>query len=204
MPISAEKTPTGKQLYNTISKPRLYTPCHRVIQRIDSLSIAVGQSIAWLTVIMVVLVALIVCLRTFFNVGSIALQESVTYLHATVLMLCLGYNLQQGGHVRVDVFYCRFNRVQKSWVNAVGGIVFLAPFALFLFFVSIDFVANAWAIKETSANPGGLALVFVLKTLIPIGGLLLALQALSDILRALLALSFADEHETHDAPHTVF
>ncbi len=144
---------------------------------------------------MVLLVATIVFMRTLLGVGSIALQESVTYLHATVLMLCLGFNLQQGGHVRVDVFYGRFNRVQKAWVDTLGSVLFLLPFALFLTLVSLDFVVKAWAIGETSADPGGLPLVFALKTLIPISGCLLALQAVSEALRALCTLCWKQANE---------
>ncbi|WP_045856167.1 TRAP transporter small permease subunit [Teredinibacter purpureus] len=158
-------------------------------KRLDAFSLHIGRSLAWLTALMVALVALIVALRAA-GIGSIALQESVTYLHATVLMLCLGYNLQQGGHVRVDVFYGRFNPAQKAWVDALGGVFFLLPFSLFLVFTSLNFVSGAWQIGETSADPGGLPLVFLLKTLIPISGILLALQGLSEVLRALSVITW--------------
>ena len=169
-------------------------PGHAVVAFIDCINLGVGRTLAWLTLLMVLLVALIVLMRTFFGVGSIALQESVTYLHATVLMLCLGYNLQQGGHVRVDVFYGRLPAVRKAWVNAVGSVVFLLPFALFLVFASISFVTKSWAIGETSADPGGLPVVYLLKTLIPLSGILLALQAISEIFRSLIKITW--QHNT--------
>ncbi len=163
-----------------------------LVSHIDALNQFIGKSLAWLTLVMVLLVSLIVAMRTFFDTGSIALQESVTYLHALVFLLCLAYNVQQGGHVRVDVFYSRFNKPQKAWVDALGSICFLLPFALFLLIVSLNFVAKSWEISETSPDPGGLPFVYVLKTLIPIAGLLLAIQALAETLRALSTLSWVE------------
>lgn len=173
-------------------------PTARTIQCLDTLNRCVGQLLAWLTLAMVVLVATVVLMRTLVGVGSIALQESITYLHATVLMLCLGYNLQQSAHVRVDVFYARFNSVQKAWVDALGSILFLLPFSLFLTWISLPFAINAWKIHETSADPGGLPLVFLLKTLIPVSGLLLSAQALSETLRALYTLTYTHQSIDRD------
>ncbi|WP_188152245.1 TRAP transporter small permease subunit [Teredinibacter waterburyi] len=168
---------------------------------VDRFSAALGNTLSWLTLLMVILVAGIVIARALFNVGSIAVQESVTYLHAIVLTLCLAYNLQQGGHVRVDVFYGRFRREQKAWVDAVGSIVFLIPFALFLLLASWRFVAHSWLIRETSADPGGLPFVFVLKTLMPLAGVLLALQALSEVARNLLIISWRNTMAESDSSH---
>ncbi|TVZ42069.1 TRAP-type mannitol/chloroaromatic compound transport system permease small subunit [Alteromonadaceae bacterium 2753L.S.0a.02] len=166
------------------------TKAYRFSSTLDRLSLGLGTTLSWLTLAMVLLVALIVALRNLLGMGSIALQESVTYLHATVLMLCLGYNLQQGGHVRVDVFYSRFNKHRKAWVDALGSVLFLLPFAVFVSVVSIDFVLRSWHIGETSPDPGGLPLVYLLKTLLPLAGFLLVLQAISEALKAIVTLTW--------------
>jgi len=179
-------------------------PGHALVAALDKISQTVGRTLSWLTLVMVILVATIVLMRALFNIGSIALQESVTYLHATVLMLCLGYNLQQGGHVRVDVFYSRFSAARKAWIDAIGSILFLLPFALFLLFASFTFVVNSWAIGETSADAGGLNFVYVLKTLIPISGLLLAMQAISELVRSLARISWqAPSHAANEPKKTL-
>ncbi|WP_019602575.1 TRAP transporter small permease subunit [Teredinibacter turnerae] len=166
------------------------SPVKRLAQQLDKLSHAIGTTLSWLTLAMVLLVALIVILRSLLGIGSIALQESVVYLHATVLSLCLGFNVLHDKHVRVDVFYNRFTTQQKAWIDALGGVVFLLPFALFLAFVSLEFTLNAWQIRETSADPGGLPLVFVLKTLLPLAGVLLAVQAFSNVAKAVIRITW--------------
>ncbi|MGB2288004.1 MAG: C4-dicarboxylate ABC transporter permease, partial [Porticoccaceae bacterium] len=58
-----------------------------LVDGIDQFTETTGRALAWLTMVMVVLVVSIVVGRYFLGLGSIALQESVTYLHAMVFML---------------------------------------------------------------------------------------------------------------------
>ena len=51
---------------------------------------------------------------------------------------------------------------------------------------------DSWAAKEASPEPGGLPLVYLLKTLIPVMAVLLALQAVAQIARALTTLRQRD------------
>lgn len=134
------------------------------------------------------LTILVVVLGRQFNFGSLALQESVTYMHAMIFMLCLGFALKEQEHVRVDIVYRRLNRRQKAWVDAVGSIVFLLPFAIFLMVISVQFALESWRIHEGSSNPGGIHAVYLLKTLIPVGGFLLALQGIAQLIQNTLHL----------------
>ncbi len=75
------------------------------LNAVESFTEITGRLIAWLTMLMVALVVLVVVTRYFLEVGSIALQESVTYLHCLVFMMGLAFTLKHDGHVRVDIFY---------------------------------------------------------------------------------------------------
>jgi TRAP-type mannitol/chloroaromatic compound transport system permease small subunit len=140
-------------------------------------------------------VALIVSLRFGFGLNSTAAQESISYMHACLFMLCLSFAAQTGAHVRVDIFYRRFSDVQKAWVNLLGHLLFLLPFALFVCGISWHWALQSWAVQESSNNPGGLPFVFLLKTLLPVSGSLLALQALSDGCKQVLTLSFQEAED---------
>lgn len=166
---------------------------NNLLRPIDRLSELSGRLLAWLTLLMMILLALVVLLRYGFEIGSIALQESVTYLHATVFMLGAAYTLKRDGHVRVDIFYRNFSPRGKAWVNSLGGIIFLLPLCVYIFFISWDFVAQSWLIREISPEPGGIPAIFLLKTLIPLFALKLGLQGLAEILRSLLVLLDEDE-----------
>ena len=144
-----------------------------------------GNAISWCVPTMALLVLLIVVLRYGFNTGAIAAQESVQYLHATLFMLGAAITLGADQHVRVDIFYRQFNARQKAWVNALGHIVFTLPLCGLIGMGSWDYVTDSWSAREASPEPGGLPLVFVLKTLIPTMAILLALQSVSQIYRAI-------------------
>lgn len=132
--------------------------------------------LGWLMLAMMVITNLVVLLRYGFNQGSVMLQESVQYLHATALMLGFACTLRQDGHVRVDLFYAKFSARYKAVVNLLGHLLFLIPTALVIGLGSFDYVVAAWAIREASPEADGIPAIFLLKTLIPLSALLLLIQ----------------------------
>lgn len=154
-----------------------------LIYALDNIARLSGRLVSWLMLAMTAVCCAIVLLRYGFNAGSTALQEILLYCHGTAFMLGAAYTLQQDEHVRVDIFYQRFNRRQKAWVDAIGTLVFLLPFSLFLCASGAVFFRSAWLIREGSSEPGGLAFVYLFKGLIPLAMLLLTVQALSLLLR---------------------
>ena len=121
-----------------------------LINSIDRFTEVSGRLLSWLTILMVVLVVVVVITRYFLEIGSIALQESVTYLHAMVFMLGLAFTLKRGGHVRVDIFYRGYSIRGKAIVDLLGGLLFLLHFCLLIFISSWDYVMARWAIGEGS------------------------------------------------------
>ena len=143
-----------------------------------------GTFCAWSLFAMMLCNALVVVLRYGFGIGFIALQEAVNYFHAAAFMLGVAYTLQQNEHVRVDIFYQAFNPIQKAWVDALGTLTLLLPFAGFLLYCGWFFFLDAWHIKESSPEPGGLAFLYLYKAIMPLATFLLILQALVLLLRS--------------------
>ena len=140
----------------------------------------IGVASSYLLLAMVLVTFFIVMLRYGFSLGWIWLQESVTWMHAAVFLLVAPYAFSQDAHVRVDVFYRQWSQKTKNKVNLVGSLLCLCPVALFLIIGSFDYVIASWETKETSKDAGGLIYPFIplLKTFIPITGLLLLFQGL--------------------------
>ena len=162
------------------------------MKTIDAFTQRVGHTVAWLLILLVLMQGLVVLLRYGFSWGSIALQDSVTYLHAICFMLGAAFTLQVDRHVRVDVLYRSMSLKQQALVNAVGSVLFLMPVCLFMLWTSHDYVVQAWTIKERSADSGGLAGVYLLKTLIPLLAVSLFAQALAELGRSILTLTGRD------------
>ena len=169
-----------------------------LVRGIDRFTEVSGRLLSWLTIAMVALVVVVVVTRYFLEIGSIALQESVTYLHSTVFMLGLAFTLKRGGHVRVDIFYRNYSERTKALVNLIGGLVFLAPFCVLIFFSSWDYVLASWAAGEGSSENSGIAAVYLLKTLMLIMPLTLLLQGIAEILKAFLILRTGPEATDQD------
>ena len=155
---------------------------------IDALSEFLGQSIAWATLLMMAVMFSVVVLRYVFNIGSIALQESVTYLHAMIFLVASGYTLKHNGHVRVDIFYRNFSRKRQALVDLMGGIFLLIPVCCTIVWFSWDYVVVSWNIKESSSDAGGLPYVYLLKTLILVFSAVLLLQGVAESIKNFLCL----------------
>lgn len=160
---------------------------------VDRITVSFGVVIRWLTLLMVVLTFAIVVLRYGFNIGWVAMQESVLYLHGLVFMLGAAYTLKADGHVRVDIFYQRYSAKQKALVNLIGTFLLLLPVVVFVFTVSFDYVLTSWRIAEKSSEAGGLPFVYLSKTYLWLFAITLGLQGLAESVRNLQTLLSDDD-----------
>lgn len=156
----------------------------KIIAFIDKASDSIGRAIAWLSLVMVLLMASIVALRYLFQFGSVAMQESVMYVNALIFTLGAAYTLKEQGHVRVDIFYSRIKPRRQALVDLVGTGLLLLPCAGFIIYASWDYVSVSWRIKESSAESSGLPFVYLLKATIILLPVLLIIQGISEGLKA--------------------
>lgn len=159
-----------------------------LLRSLDAITTCSGKAVSWLTVVMVIATCIVVILRRGFDIGSIALQESVTYMHAAVFLLGMAYTLKRDAHVRVDIFYRGFSQRQQAWTNSLGTLLFLFPLIFFIGIGSWDFVMRSWEIGEASTDSGGVGAVYILKALIPVMALSMGIQAGAELLRNVLFL----------------
>jgi len=164
-------------------------------RQLNNVNTQVGEKIACLCIVMVVIQFVVVLFRYVFGFGSVFFQESILYLHATVFLCGAGYTLLHDAHVRVDAFYHSSSCRTKAWINLLGCCFFLLPFIAVLFIYSWPYVLASWRVLEGSRETTGIPAVFLLKTLIPIYCFLLTLQAISMAIDALRQLC----GETNDA-----
>jgi TRAP-type mannitol/chloroaromatic compound transport system permease small subunit len=160
----------------------------RLLRLLDGVSEGVGQGIAWLTLLTVLATFGVVVLRYAFGIGATALQEAVLYLHASVFLAGAAFTLRHEGHVRVDILYRRFSPRVQAGVELAGTLLLLLPVCAFILWVSWEYVAQSWALRESSRDSGGLPWVYLLKSLILLMAGLLLVQGLAEGLRALLFL----------------
>jgi len=158
------------------------------IYTLENINEWIGRWVSWLSLFMVLVTFTVVVLRYAFDLGWIAMQESITYMHAVLFLAGSAYTLKHQGHVRVDIFYRNFSLRTQAWVDLFGTLFLLLPVCLFIFFMSWDYVSASWALHEGSREAGGLEGVFLLKSVILIMAGLLCVQGLAIIMRSLIQL----------------
>ena len=155
-----------------------------VVKAIDLVIYNIGRIGSWCSLLMVMAMLLVVVLRYGFQIGSISLQESITYLNCIIFTSGVAYTLKEDAHVRVDVMYSKLRIKSKALVDLLGTVVFLGLTAGFILWTSWDYVSVSWRIREGSAESSGLPYVFVLKTSILLIPIMLLMQGLSEFLKA--------------------
>lgn len=161
---------------------------NKIIRLIDAINQTISNMVSWLIALMVLTMFGIVVLRYGFDIGSIAAQESITYMHGLVFMLAIAHTLKINGHVRVDILYQHWGEKGQALVNLLGSLFLLLPVCAFIAFISWDYVSTSWSYYEGSRDAGGIDGVFLLKSLIPLMALLLFLQGLSEAMKAICTL----------------
>lgn len=155
----------------------------RIAAGVDQLNRALARGVRWLALLMVLIQFYIVLGRYVFGVNSIAAQESVLYLHATLFMLGAGYTLLVDKHVRVDVFYSRFGQQGQRRIDIFGHLFLLLPSMTALLYWSWPSVRNSWKILEGPLSVGGIEAVFLMKSLIPLFCIVVIAQSISVLIR---------------------
>ncbi|MBT1444676.1 TRAP transporter small permease subunit [Shewanella sp. JM162201] len=155
----------------------------KIIQILEGAGEFLGRLVGWFTLAMVLLTLAVVVLRYAFGIGATALQETALYLHGAVFTLAAGYTLKRDAHVRVDVFYRQFSERSRHWVDFIGTLIFLFPLSIALFIYCLNYVLLSWRIVERSAEAGGLALVYLQKSLLLALCITLMMQGIAELYR---------------------
>lgn len=159
----------------------------RTIGVIETLVDRIGALSAWTCLVLVLVMSTNVFLRYLFSTGSIWAQELEWHLLVPICMLGAAYALRHGEHIRVDVLYAHYSGRGKAFADFITALVALAVSGLIVR-LSIPYVEQSLSMNEGSANPGGIEMRYLLKSLIPIGFALYFLQSAADALKAWLRL----------------
>ena len=133
--------------------------------------------------------------RYAFNEVSIGMQEMEWHLYSVVFMLGIPYAMRTDGHVRVDVFYTKWTNKTKAWVNLVGALVFVVPFAYLIGTYGFDYTLDSYNLGESSGDPGGLPHRWIIKSVIPLTAFFIAVAGLNIATFALRVMTGEKSYE---------
>ena len=165
-----------------------YSPLAQIVRRVDRANQLLARWVSWLLLVMVAITAVVVVMRRGFDFGSISLQESVTYMHGMLFLLSFAGCLAVDKHVRVDILYRQFTDTRRAWVNLMGSVFLAMPFIGLLIWLTADYALSSWQVLEGSKESGGLPMLFLLKSVVPLGFIALFIQVISDAVYSLSRL----------------
>ena len=84
-------------------------------------------SVVWLALLIVLAEFLIVITRFIYSYEQAFMGDLVRFWYASLFLLASAYSLVDEGHVRVDLFYARFDARRKAWTNALGSMLLGIP-----------------------------------------------------------------------------
>jgi TRAP-type mannitol/chloroaromatic compound transport system permease small subunit len=154
----------------------------RICRTIDALNDRIGRIIMWLVLAAVLVSTVNASVRKAFSISSNAYLELQWYLFSAVFLLGAGYTLLKNEHVRIDAVSGRWSRRTQVWVDVVGIVVFLLPLCVWVVSMSWPLVVRSYVGGEMSSNAGGL-IRWPVYVLLPIGFVLLGLQAFSELVK---------------------
>ena len=151
-------------------------------RRIDALTERIGKSAIWLVLIVVLISAGNAIMRYTVNYSSNALLEIQWYLFGLIFFCSSGYTLLRNEHVRIDLISGRFSKRTQAWIDIFGILFFLMPMAVVIMILSWPVFVHAVESGEMSNSAGGL-IVWPARLMVPVGFLLLILQAISELIK---------------------
>jgi TRAP-type mannitol/chloroaromatic compound transport system permease small subunit len=160
----------------------------KVCAAIDALNVGVNYFARWLVLAAILLSAGNALARKLFSSSSNALLEGQWYLFSAVFLLCAGYTLLKGEHVRIDIVVSHLSRRTQVKIDILGTLFFLLPFTIAAIWLSWPQVVSKVLSGEVSSSAGGLPL-WPAWALIPVGFSLLGLQGVSEIVKRIAFLT---------------
>jgi TRAP-type mannitol/chloroaromatic compound transport system permease small subunit len=162
----------------------------RVASSIDSANNAVAGIVRWAVLANALLIAGNAITRKLLSVASPIIYDLQWHFLAAVVLLMAGYTLKRDEHVRVDVFAHRLGERGMARLDLVGIVTVLLPLCFLMVWMTTPELLHSIVAGETRATPESMSNLpaWIIKSFIPAGFVLLALQGIAEAIRCVACL----------------
>jgi TRAP-type mannitol/chloroaromatic compound transport system permease small subunit len=172
----------------------------RVIERISGVA---GATTAWLVAPLILATVYDVAARYLFNLPTQWAYEVGYMMMGAHALLGMAYTLREGGHIRIDAFTQKFSQTTKAVVDLVGYAVFLLPCLLWMTWSLWSYWVHAFRTDELSGQSAWNPVIWPFKLIFFIAFVLLVLQIVAEIVKAILYLrGTRPSYESDGQPET--
>jgi TRAP-type mannitol/chloroaromatic compound transport system permease small subunit len=159
----------------------------KTIRVIDTFSEWSGKAVAWLIVPLFLSLTYEGLARYLFNAPTLWAYDLSYMLYGAIFMLGAHYTLLRGAHIRTDMLWDKFSARTKGRIDAVAYLFFFFPAMALLFYASVDEAWHSWKMGELSEQTAWRPVLWPFKAVVPLTALLLMVQGVSELLKALYA-----------------
>ena len=171
-----------------------------ISKTIDQVNTRLGKLIAWLIFVAVAVSTVNALIRKICDMSSNSWLELQWVLFGFVFLLCSPWTLLSNEHIRIDVISSKLPKRARDWIDIVGHVAFLLPFALVMILTSGPFALRSILGNEQSGNAGGLP-QWPAKTLIFVGFIVLFVQGVSELIKRVAIMRGELEDTTSGGGH---
>lgn len=159
----------------------------RTITWIDNFSLWVGRIVCWLTVPLFVAMVYEVVARYAFVAPTMWAYDISRMLYGALFMLGAGYALSKGVHIRADFLYRNWSVRTQGRVDTALYLIFYFPGLFVFLLMATDFAYLSWMRGERGMDTAWMPYMAPIKTVLPVGIVLLLIQGVSETLKSLYA-----------------
>lgn len=154
---------------------------------IDWFSLWVGRIVCWLTVPLFTAMVYEVVARYAFTAPTMWAYDISRMLYGALFMLGAGYALSRGVHIRADFLYRNWSQRTQGIVDASLYLVFYFPGLFVFLWMATDFAYLSWFRGERGMDTAWMPHMGPIKTVLPVGIVLLLIQGVSETLKSIYA-----------------
>lgn len=158
-----------------------------IARGIDTLNEWFGRLIAPLIAVVTLIVIYDIAMRFFIGRPSDWAFDITKMLFGVHFMLMAAYALRHHAHVEVDVLKRLLSRRKQAALEIIGYLVFFTPFIWMLLTLGWSFFMRSFSRGETTYGMVAIP-VYPVKAVIVITAVLILLQAIAIVIRAVQAL----------------
>lgn len=156
-----------------------------------------GKTVSWVALVMTVLIAFDVTarylskpfpwVRDYWFTYTFS-YDMTYYLYAILFMVGGAYALSRGQHVRGDVFYRLWPVRTQASIDLALYVIAFFPGIIALISVGLQWGMESYRIGERSFTTAVAPVIWPLKLVIPLAGVLMAIQGVAETIRSYQAL----------------
>ena len=159
----------------------------RTITWVDGFSLWIGRTVCWLTIPLFGAMVYEITARYVFLAPTMWAYDISRMLYGALFMLGAGYALSKGVHIRADFIYRNWSQRTQGIIDATLYVVFYFPGLLVFLWMATDFAYLSWFRGERGMDTAWMPYMGPIKTVLPVGIILLLIQGISELLKSYYA-----------------